>query len=130
VLGLAPGSLECAAVFRVEGAPVGFTICRDTFMDEWDSHFDELLLWIDVKANGVAYDARQRANFRKALPERIAQSGVPYGLTVCLTGSFLDLFWEGRSSFIARSEGTTVPLVTAASHDEQELLRLSVPYGG
>lgn len=130
VLRLAPGSLKDAAGLAVEEATVGFTICRDTFMDEWESHFDELFLWVDLKANGVAFDAAQRENFRKALPERIAQSTVPYGLTVCLTGRFLDLFWEGPSSFIAGNGGTVVPLVTAPSHNEGELLRLSVPYGG
>jgi hypothetical protein len=49
---------------------------------------------------------------------------------VCLTGRFLDLFWEGRSSFIAGTADTVVPLVTAGSHNEWELVRLSVPYGG
>lgn len=130
VLGIDPGALDHAAALHVEDAPVGFTICRDTFMDEWESHFDGLLLWIDVKANGVAYDAKQRANFRKALPERIAETDVPYGLTVCLTGRFLDLFWEGRSSFIAGKAEHVVPLVRANTHNQRELLRLSVPYGG
>ena len=34
------------------------------------------------------------------LGSTVPATGVPYGVTVCLTGGLTDLIWEGRTSFI------------------------------
>lgn len=106
VLNLTPGQLLSAKPVHINGYLVGTTICRDTFFPEWNERFSTVDVWIDIKANGVAFTAEESQKFLDALPARIAQSGVPMGVTVCLTGSFLDLFWEGRSFsvFSASSE--------------------------
>jgi len=103
ILKLSPGTLNKAERFIVEENEIVLSICRDTFMEEWDDRFSGADLWLDLKANGDVYDQDQVENFRKALPERISHTDIPYGVTVCLTGSYLDLFWEGESSVIRKT---------------------------
>ena len=123
LLGLSAGSVDAAAGFSINGVDLGLTICRDTFFKEWEDHFSDADIWIDIKANGVPFDQEQRRVFRQALPARIASSGVAAGVTVCLTGSFLDLAWEGRSSVVVPEEPDGVSTVLKAeSAVAQELI--------
>lgn len=98
IVGLEPGSIEEARMFNVEGRKIALTICRDTYSPEWEDKFSDAFLWIDIKANGEVFDAEQRESFMRALPLRVINSGVRYGITVCAVGNYMDLFWEGESS--------------------------------
>ncbi len=127
-VGLSPGIIADARVFEAAGVDIALTLCRDTFFDEWNGQMKSADLWVDLKANGAEFDQQARQLFTEALPERIAETDVPYGATVCLTGRFFDLFWEGRSSL-------TVPADTARGYktikktdepDEEELLLIEV----
>ena len=109
VLGLSPGKMEDAVGFRIGKLKIATTICRDTFFPVWSGIYSGYDLWIDIKANGVRYDAAEAERFLRALPARLKESKVPLGITDCLTGHFLDLFWEGESSvmtpYLAESDG-------------------------
>ncbi len=102
-LGLSPGRIGDSRLFELEGWDCAVTICRDSFFDEWNRRYEEADLWIEIKANGEVYEEETQELFERALPERIGETGVPYGLTVSLTGAFLDFFWEG-TTFVVRSE--------------------------
>ena len=129
VVGVDSGSPDEARLVDLRGLPFAFTICRDTFFEVWEDRFEDAYVWLDVKANGTKYDEDQARNFETALPERIASSPVPFGITVCLTGSFLDLFWEGESS-IVRNTGDDVELIEKSERpDTQDILRISIPFG-
>ncbi|MCF7928342.1 MAG: hypothetical protein K9L68_05170 [Spirochaetales bacterium] len=82
-----------------EGTTIAFTLCRDTFFDDWDRRFRSAGtdLWIDIKANGEVFDAGARKRFSRAIPRRLQKSRVRYGLTVSLNGELGPLFWEGPS---------------------------------
>jgi len=123
LLGLEPGRREEARPFVLAGRSLGLTVCRDTYDRGWEEHFRDLDLWIDIKANGVAFDQQERQSFQRALPARIAASGVPLGLTVCLTGEFLELFWEGESSLVRR-EAEGVRYVWRAADPKAEEIAL------
>lgn len=131
LLGLEAGSRRSAASFSVAGRELGLTLCRDTYDTGWEAHFTGLDAWIDIKANGAAYDETTRQSFLRALPARIAAAEVPWGLTVCLTGEFLDLFWEGESSLV-RKEGGEARFLWRASDPRREEIALLVlaPGGG
>ena len=101
ILNLSPGHIEAAKPVSINGYLVGTTICRDTFFPEWNKVFSGVDTWIDIKANGASYTKEEEVRFFDALPARIEESGVPKGLTVCLTGEFLDFFWEGKSFTVA-----------------------------
>jgi len=105
VIGLDSGNLKDSRTIEIGDIECGFTICRDTFFDEWEQLFGQVDVWIDVKANGAEFNRQTEELFRRALPERISQSDAAGGATVCLTGSFLELFWEGRSSIILKDFG-------------------------
>jgi hypothetical protein len=84
-------------------------------------------LWIDIKANGALYDQEERQRFLRAVPARIAEGNIPYGLTVCLTGSLLEMLWEGESSLAFKEAGQPVRFVKkAASASEEEILFLLI----
>ncbi len=100
VIRLSPGSEDEAVPVRIDAYDVVFTVCRDSFFSTWEDNFRGAEVWISIKANGVSFDREARETFLRALPERIAESEVPYGMVVCLTGRFLDLFWEGESSVL------------------------------
>jgi predicted amidohydrolase len=124
LLGLAPGRREEARPFVIAGRSLGLTVCRDTYDPGWEEHFRDLDLWIDIKANGAAFDRQERQSFQRALPARIAASGVPLGLTVCLTGEFLELFWEGESSLVRREAEGVRYLWRAADPKAEEIALL------
>lgn len=122
VLALSSGEIGSAAGFNVKGRRVVISICRDTFMEEWEERFEGADLWIDIKANGTEYTEEERRRFLTALPERIANSEVPYGVTVCLTGRYLDLFWEGESSFIEKEDESYRVLKATESYRSLEIV--------
>ncbi len=105
IVGLEPGVLAEAQLWELDGLDIGVTICRDTFFESWNTILGDGDYWIDIKANGAAFNGQEAARFRRALPERIADTGVSGGMTVCLTGRFLDLFWEGRSFTVDGEKG-------------------------
>jgi predicted amidohydrolase len=124
VLGLSAGTYEEATGFTVGARDISLSICRDTFSREWEDRYSGKDLWIDVKAHGARYE---RSLFDAALPARIAASDVPYGITACLTGKLLDLFWEGKSSLVAKRPEGAVFLRKASSSQNGELIFLSLP---
>ena len=101
IIGIDPGSLAAVRTVSIRGRKVGISICRDTFFSPWEKKFFDVDLWIDIKANGEVFDARQREVFRRALPERLQNLTDTLGMTVCLNGGFLDLRWEGPSSVVS-----------------------------
>lgn len=129
VLGLEPGRLAGAAPFLLEGWRVGLTVCRDTFFPEWEQRLGGVGLWVDLQANGEAFTTEVRERFQEALPARLAGGGVPYGLTVCLTGGLLGLGWEGESFLAARdpASGRVQVVRRAASPKGEEILLLVLP---
>jgi predicted amidohydrolase len=99
-LSLSPGKRAAARIFRVAGLRCALTICRDSFFSAWEEQLAGAELWIDLKANGAPWTAETRRLFTRALPERIARGGVPWGVTVTLTGRLFGLLWEGPSSLV------------------------------
>ncbi|MFO7849568.1 MAG: nitrilase-related carbon-nitrogen hydrolase [Spirochaetia bacterium] len=106
VLNLSSGKREDADTFNVGGWDFALTICRDTFFDRWNKKFEEADVWIDIKANGAEYNTQTAEKFEEALPERIDETEVPYGVTACLNGKIFELFWEGPSSIIRWKESS------------------------
>ena len=100
LIGLDAGTVRAARGFSVDGVSVGVTICRDTFFEVWDTVHRGRDIWIDIKADGVAYDEAARRRYLTTIPERLAETDVPFGITVSLVGSYLELFWEGRTSVV------------------------------
>ncbi|MCK5156153.1 MAG: hypothetical protein KAQ69_06945 [Spirochaetales bacterium] len=126
VLNLQSGKIRDAPGFELGGKKIVFTICRDSFFEQWNDIHGESTLWIDIKANGVSFDAEQREIFHNALPERIRQTGVPYGMTLCLTGSFFDLFWEGESSLIGKTDNDVLLLQRTDNWIDNGVIRLNL----
>ncbi len=126
---LSAGKMDACEGFWIKNKLVRLTICRDTFLKEWENLYREGFLWIDIKANGTAYTDEQKALFKRALPARLPESEIPWGMTLCLTGHVMDLFWEGESGIIAnqKDEGA-VPLLTSAGFDGFEVLRWTFPF--
>ncbi len=121
-LGLSPGRLEAAQPFLVRGRRLALTLCRDTFFAEWERVLAGVELWVDLKANGEPFTAQTREGFQGALPARLPGAGVPYGLTLCLTGSLAGLTWEGESFLSLQAGGEVRTLQRAASADSEEIL--------
>lgn len=119
---LRPAEVDDAGFFFVTGKKIGITLCRDTFFDDWNEKMEDVFLWIDLKANGAVFSMEEQVRFVRALPERISETKVPFGLTVCLTGRFLDLFWEGETSFIRPTENGYQTLVTSETPTLQDIV--------
>jgi predicted amidohydrolase len=126
LLSLEPGKPEQSSGLPIGETRVVFTICRDTFFDDWDIRHRGADVWIDLKANGAEYNGETRKSFARALPVRIAESKVPQGITVCLVGGFLDLFWEGRSSFLRYAPGNPKVVRKSRTWDRGELLHITL----
>ncbi len=127
-LGLAPGRLEAARPFLVGGRRLALTLCRDTFFAEWERVLAGAELWVDLKANGEPFTAQTREGFQRALPARLQGAGVPYGLTLCLTGSLAGLAWEGESSLVRRQpDGEVRVLARAGSPTGESILCFTLP---
>lgn len=127
-IGLTPGDPSEARIFEAAGLDIALTICRDTFFDIWNSRMEEADLWVDLKANGVEFDQQSQQLFKEAVPERIAETEVPYGATVCLTGRYLELFWEGRSSVVVPADNGTgyKTIQKTEKPDDEELLIIKI----
>ena len=128
IVGLEPGKISEAELFRVSGYSIGVSICRDTYFPDWEERFQDAFLWIDIKANGEIFDREQQRSFMRALPARIAESEVAYGMTVCTVGSYLDLLWEGRSSVIESENGQVRYDSKAETADSYDLIIFSTDY--
>ena len=129
-VGLSPSVPSEARTFEAAGLTCALTLCRDTFFEVWHRPFAQAEIWFDLKANGVEFDQDARETFTTALPERIADTGVPHGATVCLTGRFFDLFWEGESSLVVPSSEAPGGYATkkkTADPAAEALLFISVP---
>jgi predicted amidohydrolase len=127
LLGISPGLIQEAAPVVLKGFRIGITICRDTFFRPWVEVHSGSDLWIDIKANGTAFTGEEQERFLRAVPARIAESDIPYGLTVCLTGSLLDLLWEGESSLVSKDREQGFRFVEkATSASEEEILFFSI----
>jgi len=127
LLGISPGLIQEAAPVELNGYRIGITICRDTFFRPWVEVHSGSDLWIDIKANGTAFTGEEQERFLRAVPARIAESDIPYGLTVCLTGSLLDLLWEGESSLVSKDRDRGFLFVEkATSASEEEILFFSI----
>jgi predicted amidohydrolase len=128
VLNLSPGRLEEAEPFSLKGRRIGITICRDTFFSEWQRVHSGVDLWIDIKADGAPSTEEQRQRFLRALPARLEEGNIPYGLTVCLTGSLLEMLWTGWTSLARKDPGEAVRyLEEAASPTEEQILLFAIP---
>ena len=127
LLGLSPGPLERPFGFALRGRRIGLTLCRDTFHREWEAIYRACDLWLDIKANGTAYTPEEAESFRLALPARLVPARVPYGLTTCLNGRFLDLFWEGPSALLRAEGGEVRPIRSARSPRQEEILAVVLP---
>jgi predicted amidohydrolase len=127
-LGLSPGRLSEARPFLVRGRRVALTLCRDTFFAGWERALAGAELWVDLKANGEPFTAQARESFQRALPARLPGAGVPYGLTLCLTGSLAGLAWEGESALLRwqPGEGGRV-LARAGSPTREDILFFTLP---
>jgi predicted amidohydrolase len=126
-LGLEAGSLDRARPFLLQGRRIGLTICRDTYLEEWERLLAGCDLWVDLKANGQPFTEQARKGFRHALPARLAGSTVCYGLTVCLTGRLCGLAWEGESFLaVLGRNGQVRTAVRAASPSGEEILLLEL----
>lgn len=121
-LGLSEATAAAADGFTLAGRRIVLTICKDTFEREWEDRFRGADFWIDIKANGVPFTEEERVRFGRALPARLPGAQVPWGLTACLTGRFLDLMWEGTSSFVRMQDGAVRTVSAAQSGREGEIL--------
>jgi predicted amidohydrolase len=126
LLGMSPGALEAARPFRIGGATVALTICRDTFHAEWERIFRGADIWIDIKANGVPFTQEQKESFGRALSSRLPGAEVRYGITACLVGKFLDFTWEGESAAVECVGGVVSILGKARSAQEPQSIMIEL----
>ncbi len=125
LLGLTPGSQELIKPFRINGIEIALTVCRDTYNPVWNSQFENIDLWIDIKGNELAYT---REYFDQALPARLREyPGNPLGLTLCVTGPWLDFTFSGISSLI---RGDQTLLETESPYKAGVLVFTVFPGGG
>ncbi|MFO7782681.1 MAG: nitrilase-related carbon-nitrogen hydrolase [Spirochaetia bacterium] len=97
VLDLGEGDLEEAETFEIDGFEIGLTICRDSFFSDFEPELGDADLWLELRANGELYTEAVRRRFEGALPERVEATSTAAGVSASLTGSLLDLVWEGPS---------------------------------
>jgi predicted amidohydrolase len=126
ILHLTPGNIQLAKGFCLDGYYICLTICRDTFFEIWETLYNHFDLWVDIKANGTAFTLQEAESFQRALPERLKRTDIPYGLTICLTGHYLDLFWEGQSSLVKKTIDGLSTICQSGTYTEQEILFFSI----
>ena len=127
-LRLEPGTVRAAEPVVVDGLAIGFTICRDSFFDEWDRELGDVDLWIALRANGEPYTREVYARFLRALPERVASTDADAGVTASLTGEFLGEVWAGPS-YAVDGEGRRIAASSAPVGTEITAIRV-VERGG
>jgi len=113
--GLSEGKVSEVNPFEIQQIPMALTICRDTYHEIWEEHFTRGQLWIDIKANELEYTEEY---YHQALPSRLPDSVIPYGLTVSLTGSIMDYSFEGITQWRDRIR----PLLESWSITEETYL--------
>jgi predicted amidohydrolase len=123
LVGLEGSRQYWAEPLEIGGVDVAVTICRDTFFDSWEDEFGDVDLWIDIKANGQQFTQDTKQLFTEAVPERIEDIDGAVGMTVCLTGEFLDLFWEGVSTVVDQDGAI---LVSAADEKSPDILKFTI----
>lgn len=126
-LGVVPGTVGEAEMFEVEQIELAVTICRDSYFDAWEEEFSAADAWVDVRANGEEYSEAVRRRFDTALPERVAETPVPMGMSTSLNGEFLDLLWQGPA-FVVDEDGDRV--AQAPTVDGDYLMEVVVPDRG
>jgi len=122
IIDLSAGNIRKAAGFKLKNKKIAITICRDTYEEVWEDRFKNYAVWIDIKANGTDYDEEERESFLKALPARIRNTNVKYGITDSLTGRLFDLFWEGESSVVKNNAGSLLFPVHSKKYDDEEFI--------
>ncbi|GAB6090013.1 hypothetical protein JCM12856_16060 [Spirochaeta dissipatitropha] len=125
LIGLDHGYLSEIEGVTVEDYDIGITICRDTFFPVWEYIHAERDLWIDLRAEGTEW-TQGREDFTELMPERLEGSGTSFGATSSLTGEFLDLFWEGKSSISTSLPESAVILEMAENYYDSDILILSL----
>ncbi len=123
-LGVVPGTVSEASTFEVDRIELAVTICRDSYFDAWEEGFSAADAWIDVRANGEEYSQAVRRRFDTALPERVAETPVPIGMSTSLNGVFLDLLWQGPA-FVVDDDGNRI--AQAPTVDGNYLMEVVVP---
>ncbi len=139
-LGIRPGSLAEAEPVELAGITAGFTICRDSFFDSWHEPLDGIEVWFDLRANGEPFSREVEERFRRTLPRRVRDAQADAGVNATLTGSFLDLLWEGRSYIVddsgrrvaesRRVAGTEITAVTLIARGDSWQLERRGPQNG
>ena len=127
VIGLDTGDPYDAAGVQIGEWSVGVTICRDTYFPVWNAVHHERDLWIDLRGEATEFDGSVRQRLEEAVPARLHETGVPYGLTVFLTGELYGLYWEGRSSMIAGRDAELERLTSAESRHERDVVVSQLP---
>ncbi len=107
LLGLSPGRIERARTFVIDGFSLGLTICRDSYFEVWEGRFGNADVWLDIRANGELWNEAVRRRFEAALPERVANTRVEWGMSTSLNGRFADFLWQGPA-FVVDERGTRV----------------------
>lgn len=126
LLGLDSADVGDASGIEIAGWSIALTICRDTYFEEWNEVHSDRDLWIDLRGEGTEYNAEVRRRLEGAVPERILETDVSYGLTVFLTGEFHGLYWEGRSSFVEESGDSVAPLSEAATTTGYDIISTTI----
>ena len=122
LIGLSSGELKKAKGFLIKKKRIALSICRDTYEKVWEEKFKNYDLWIDIKANGTGYNKQQKQSFMHALPGRIINTNVKYGITDCLTGKMFDLYWEGESSLIKNNGGNFSVIKKTKGYNNEETM--------
>lgn len=127
VIGLDTGDPHDAEGVQVGDWSVGLTICRDTYFPVWNAVHHGRDLWIDLRGEATAFDGSVRRRLEEAVPARLHETEVPYGVTVFLTGELYGLYWEGRSSVIFGGGAELESLDSAKSRQAGEVLVSELP---
>lgn len=142
-LDLTAGDLETLEVFDTGVGKVGIAICLDAFQDDV---VEALMLQggeilVQPSANpGPWNEAQQMDWMRSAYQRTYSQQQFVYGVNPMMNGPLWDIAFFGQSSIVARDADLTAEqgffdlpkekgfLALARSHDEEEVLVVTVPH--
>lgn len=120
LLNLQTGKVSDVRSFEIDGFRMVTTICRDTYNPIWEQSLPDADLWIDIKANELPYT---REYYNQALPARLPESAINFGLTVSLAGEILGFHFSGPSEFL-----NDTGIISATNpYLNNELLIISLP---
>lgn len=120
LLNLQTGKVSEAGVFEIDGFRIVTTICRDTYNQVWEQSLPDADLWIDIKANELAYTVEY---YSQALPARLPGSAIDTGLTVSLAGEMLGFSFTGPTEFL----NDTSVISTTNPYLKNDILIVSLP---